>query len=248
MADTNIAYGKFGIGTFEKEIRAQLGDEIWNALAMGGTLPDIETECNCQCRNMASFLRRFEATTDAATVKRILCAVRHGLQRSQSAWAREEFLQTGDLDAFLKAHLERERSHFKELNREKKDFYGQDITDEALAYILANPSMMSPVREGNKLHCMAFPNNIAAYLEAKDSKTKRYHACHCPFAKESILSDAPVPSILCNCSLGHVMNFAEAFLDRSLEGRVLSSVLNGDLTCEYEIAIPDDIMEKYVHV
>lgn len=75
---------------------------------------------------------------------------------------------------------------------------------------------------------------------------KRYHACHCPFAKESILSENVVSSALCNCSLGHVMNFAEAFMDRELRGKVVHSVLNGDLICEYEIEIPDDIMQKYV--
>lgn len=84
------------------------------------------------------------------------------------------------------------------------------------------------------------------YLEATDIRMKRYHACHCPFAKESILSEAVVSSTLCNCSLGHVMNFTEAFLGRKLEGKVLCSVLNGDLTCEYEISIPDDIMQEYV--
>ena len=54
------------------------------------------------------------------------------------------------------------------------------------------------------------------------------------------------PPTLCNCSLGHVMNFIEAFLGRSLRGRVIRSVLSGDLTCEYEIAIPDDIIAEYV--
>ena len=42
------------------------------------------------------------------------------------------------------------------------------------------------------------------------------------------------------------MNFTEAFMGRELEGKVVRSVLNGDLTCEYEIEIPDDIMQKYV--
>lgn len=42
------------------------------------------------------------------------------------------------------------------------------------------------------------------------------------------------------------MNFIEAFLGRSLRGRVIRSVLSGDLTCEYEIAIPDDIIAEYV--
>lgn len=105
--------------------------------------------------------------------------------------------------------------------------------------------MLAPVRKGNKLHCMAFPFNMKAYLATDDEKRKRYYACHCPFAKESILSEHVVPSVLCNCSLGHVMNFTEAFLGRALEGKVVCSVLHGDLTCEYEITIPDDIMRKY---
>ena len=42
------------------------------------------------------------------------------------------------------------------------------------------------------------------------------------------------------------MNSMEALFDRELEGRPVRSVLNGDLSCEYEIDIPEDIMEKYV--
>lgn len=137
-------------------------------------------------------------------------------------------------------------NHFVELNREKKDFYGQDITDEVLEFIRQNPSMLAPVRKGNKLYCMAFPCNMNEYLKTTDSRMKRYHACHCPVAKESILSDSVVSPVLCHCSLGHVMNFTEAFLGRELEGRVVHSVLNGDMTCEYEITIPEDIMDSFV--
>lgn len=43
-----------------------------------------------------------------------------------------------------------------------------------------------------------------------------------------------------------IENFAEAFKGRKPEGKVVRSVLNGDLTCEYEIEIPNDIMQKYV--
>lgn len=84
------------------------------------------------------------------------------------------------------------------------------------------------------------------YLKTADNRMKRYHACHCPFAKESILSDSVVSPVLCHCSLGHVMNFTEAFLGRELEGRVVHSALNGDMTCEYEITIPEDIMDSFV--
>lgn len=155
-------------------------------------------------------------------------------------------MKTGNLDLFLKKHLDAEMEHFIELNREHRDFYGQEITDEVLDFIKRNPTMLAPVRIGKKLRCMAFPCNMSEYLKATDDTMRRYHACHCPFAKASLLSDAPVSPTLCNCSLGHVMNFIEAFLGRSLRGRVIRSVLSGDLTCEYEIAIPDDIIAEYV--
>lgn len=247
MGDTKINYDeKFGINNFRIEICAALGDEFWGTLTDGLILPNIETEGNCQCRNMCAFMRRFEEMADKETVRSILCKVRHGLRPSQSSWAREKFLQTGDLDVFLKNHHDAELKNFIKLNKEDKDFYGQKITDEVLEFIRKNPAMLAPVRKGNKLICMAFPCDMQEYLKAKDSTMKRYNACHCPFAKESILAEETVSATLCYCSLGHIMNFAEAFLDRELGGKVVHSVLSGDLACEYEITIPDDIMEQYV--
>lgn len=246
MEDTKTDYSEqFGIATFKREICAELGEAFWEELVKDLELPDIDCECSCQCRNMYLFMKRLEEMTDGVTLKRILYKVRHGLHPSKCEWAHEEFLKIGNLDGFLNKHLHSELNHFIQLNHEGKDFYGQEITDEVLEFIKENPSMLAPVREGNKLHCMAFPFNMKEYLRADDEKMKRYYACHCPFAKESILSENVVPSVLCNCSLGHVMNFTEAFLGRALEGKVLRSVLRGDLTCEYEITIPIDIMQKY---
>lgn len=247
MGDTKINYDEqFGMNTFRREICAALGEAFWETLTDGLTLPDIETEEACQCANMRAFMKCFEKMVDRETVRAILCKVRHGLHPSQSSWAHDEFLQIGDLDAFLKVHHDAELENFIRLNQENKDFYGQEITDEVLEFIRENPAMLAPVRKGNKLICMAFPSNMNAYLKAEDSVTKRYHACHCPFAKESILSGEMVSAELCYCSLGHVMNFSEAFLNRKLDGKVVHSVLNGDMTCEYEITIPEDIMEQYV--
>lgn len=247
MGDTKVDYSEtFGIDAFKREICAELGESFWEKLVKNIILPDIDSECNCQCHNMYLFMNRLEEMADKETLKKIFYRVRHGLHPSQSAWAHEEFIEIGNLDDFLNKHLNDEWNHFVELNREKKDFYGQKISDEVLAFIKENPEMLAPVRKGNKLYCMAFPNNMKAYLEATDEKRKRYYACHCPFAKESILTENVVSSALCNCSLGHVMNFTEAFMDRELEGRVVHSVLDGDLTCEYEMEIPDDIMQRYV--
>lgn len=247
MGDTKIAYNeKFGIATFKREICAELGEAFWSELIKNIELPDIDSEWKCQCHNMYLLMKRLEEMTDEEVLKKILYRVRHGLHPSQCEWAHKEFMEIGNLDDFLNKHLNDELNHFIKLNNEKRDFYGQEITDEVLAFIKEHPEMLAPVREGNKLYCMAFPYNMKEYLKNTDEKIKRYHACHCPFAKESILSENVVPSALCNCSLGHMMNFVEAFMGRELEGKVVCSVLKGDLTCKYEIEIPNDIMQKYV--
>lgn len=238
--------GQFGIDTFRREITAELGEGFWNRLTEGLTLPDIDREAGCGCRNMVRFLERLEHMAEPETVKKILCQVRHGLTPDNGGWAREKFLELGDLDAFLKYHLENEMASFEKMNAEGKDFFGQEITDEVLEFLREHPSMLAPVREGNKLRCMAFPGNMREYLRAETPEQKRYYACHCPFARESILAGESVSPTLCNCSLGHVMNFAEGFLGRALEGRVVRSALGGGLLCEYEISLPDDVMLKYV--
>ncbi len=237
---------QFGFDTFRREIVAELGEDFWNRLAEGLTLPEIDTEAGCGCQNMARFLKKLENMAEAETVRNILCRVRHGLKPDYAGWAREKFLELGDLDAFLNYHLENEMAAFEMRNAEGRDFFGQEITDEVLEFLRAHPSMLAPVREGNKLRCMAFPGEMKAYLEAKTPEEKRYYACHCPFARESIRAGETVPPALCNCSLGHVMNFTEGFLGRELEGRVVRSALGGDLLCEYEIFLPDDVMRDYV--
>lgn len=247
MSDHNIIYnGEFGFSTFERCIREELGEEFWLRLTDGLTLPVMETEPGCQCRNMYQFMERFRTMTDEKTRNVTLSRVRHGLHPAQSAWARDVFLETGDLDLFLQKHYENEMNNFIQLNKNGKDFYGDPVTDEVLAYIRQNPDMISGIRKDNKLYLKALPASIGPYLEACDSKMKRYYSCHCPFAKESILTDTPVSSTLCNCSLGHIKNFWEAVFDRELEGKVLSCALAGDLQCRYSLRIPDDIMEQYV--
>ena len=91
MGDTKISYDeKFGMNTFRWEICLELGEEFWKELTDGLSLPDIESECNCECRNMYLFMERFEMMVDRETVEKILCRVRHGLHTSQSSWARKD--------------------------------------------------------------------------------------------------------------------------------------------------------------
>jgi hypothetical protein len=247
MADTTIIYsGKFGIDTFKDVIIQELGEKIWQSLTFDNVIPNIDTESQCKCINMVTFMERFDSIVDKPTAKKILSKVRHGLKPAQSVWAREKFLKIGNLDEFIKQSLNESISDFEKLYDEKKDFYGDIITKEVLDFLKSSPSTLVGVREGNKLHFTAFPAQMHKYLNATDIKMKRYYACHCPFAKESILAEKTVSSTLCYCSLGHIKNFWEAVFDRELDGEVLTSALKGDIKCIYVVYIPNDIMDSYV--
>ncbi len=237
MGDTNIEYDEaFGIGNFQREIVEQLGARAWEAISDDGAAPA-----------MADLIERLGQIADAPTVHRILINVRHGLKPSQSAWAREALARAGDLDTFIENQVEQGLRDFENLLREGKDFYGQPVTEEVLAFIRENPGMLSGVREGNILCLTAFPAEMEKYLRADDPVMRRYYACHCPFAKESILEGKTVSATLCHCSLGHVMNFWEAAFDTELTGEVLASALAGDEKCAFSVRIPDHIMERFVH-
>ena len=124
MGDTTINYEELGFGfhTFRKEICAELGEAFWKELVTNIELPDIDSECKCQCHNMYLFMKRLEEMTDKETLKKILYKVRHGLHPSQCEWARKEFIEIGNLDEFLSKHLNDELNHFIELNSEKRIF------------------------------------------------------------------------------------------------------------------------------
>lgn len=247
MGDRTVDYDDtFGFDNFRDEIINGLGYETWQELIKDIDVPDIDAEAGCRCRNMVIFMERFDDLTDSEMANKILSRVRHGLKPSQSAWAREKFLKYDNLDDFIEDGIKKGIEDFDKLCREGKDFYGQPITKEVLDFIKQHPGMLSGVREGNKLYITGFPAYMEEYLKASDTRMKRYHACHCPFAKESILADRTVSSTICYCSLGHVKNYWEAVFDRELDGEVVTSVLKGDTLCTYVVYIPDDIMAAYV--
>jgi len=84
---------------------------------------------------------------------------------------------------------------------------------------------------------------MSKYLDETDNKMKRYYACHCPWARQSILKDKTISKSFCYCSFGHDKYELESAFGRSLDGRVICSVLEADsLQCIFEVDIPRDIL------
>lgn len=247
MSDLITYEDRIIMDRMKREVCAKAGGQAWDILTAGIGVPDIDQETKCGCQTMREFMRRFDDMFDVATAKVILTRVRHGLERSQFDWAKERFARCGNnIDAFIKYNYEEDVKSFTYLRDTGGDFYGQPITTEVYDFIFSAGILTDGARSGSQIHITGFPYDMANYIKETDTRKKRYYACHCPFARESILTEgAEVSRTLCYCSLGHAKVMWEAVLDTELDGEVVQSVLGGDLMCKYVVHLPSEVVKKY---
>jgi hypothetical protein len=98
------------------------------------------------------------------------------------------------------------------------------------------------VRDGRRLYITKIPYNAKEYLVEKDPTLKRYYACHCPWARESIKrGNLSMNPIFCNCSGGFSKKPWEVIFDQPLQVEVLESALKGDLRCRFVVHLPENL-------
>lgn len=95
------------------------------------------------------------------------------------------------------------------------------------------------IRQDNKIIVSKIPYNPDAWLKETDPVRKRFYACHCPFARYSILTEKPVDSLWCYCSGGFTKLFFDYLYDQDLEVELLESVLSGAECCRFSIRLPE---------
>jgi hypothetical protein len=160
---------------------------------------------------------------------------------------KQEFAECGNnIDTYLEHRRKQSRDEFTLHNTEGTKYWGDPITDEALDFLLNTEGVLSPVRKGSELHISRYPYDMTSYFQETDERKKRFHFCHCLFARTSILSDeGTVSKTICYCSLGLAKASWENTLGVELDGEVVKSVLDGDNICSFIIHLPNDIIEKY---
>lgn len=244
-----IPYDKVNIiETLREEAVKTLGQEKWDEIKANIEMPADNMDAETLYHLIREMLKRFDTMVDPRTCKDIFCNVKHGLKHSDFIWAREKFLQYNDIDAFCLAMRRENIDGFTHAMKYGELFHGQPIDESVLRFIKEQPHLLYGGRVNTTIKAIAIPCETQKYIQEKDINKKRYYACHCKFARESILHTGDfVSKTLCNCSLGHTKIFWEAVLDTPLAGEVESSVLGDGLLCCFAIYLPDEIMEKYVH-
>ena len=146
----------------------------------------------------------------------------------------------GDMDRYLVYRGEKFVKLLRGYQERDELFFGQEITDDVIAFVENNPEIGGGVREGNLVYETKIPYNAKAYLEETDPEKKRYHYCHCPWAKESIRKGTlTVSPTFCQCSAGFTKRPFEVIFGQSLQTDVIESVLQGDDVCRFAIHLPE---------
>ncbi|MFZ6029425.1 MAG: hypothetical protein ACOYYS_17065 [Chloroflexota bacterium] len=155
------------------------------------------------------------------------------------AWEREAFQACANVDEYLLQKKKKFIEQMEACQREGRLFFAQEVTDEVLAYIRAEPEMGGGVRVGNIVYETKIPFLTQQYLAESDPTLKRYAYCHCPWAREAVRTGEKVSPIFCHCSAGFHKKPWEGALGQKIRVDVLESVLQGDFRCRFAVHLPD---------
>ena len=229
-------------GLFEK-MGAYVGEDLREIIFEDLPLPPLGLSNREKALYAYRIINRMETIFEESTIRDILKDCLRDLPSNYYENDKAMFINDcgGDIDCYQKIKGERFINTLKTYQSKNELFFGQEINDEVIAFVQANPEIGQGIREGNIIYETKIPYNTKAYLTEKDPDKKRYHYCHCPWAKESIRRKGLlVPSVFCQCSAGFHKKPYEVIYGVPIKAEVLKSVLKGDLTCRFAIHLPVD--------
>ena len=224
-----------------EKLGESIGDELTNEIFTDIEIPPLGTQSYEKMKFTHSIMTRLEEITDNETIEAVLEQVCHGLPKDFRKDERQKYLEAGNLDEYLRkkraANLEQLRKH----RDEGTLFFNQEITDDVLEFIQQRPDILTGERRGNTIYHTKIPYMTKEYLAETDERMKRYYACHCAWARESIKTDeVNIPPTFCYCSAGFTKQSWESALAQPLEVEMVKSILKGDLECSFLIHLPEE--------
>jgi hypothetical protein len=221
-------------------LKGALGESKRNEIFEGISLPPLGTHSKDKPRITKKLMENLETRLGEKKSREILSSGPHAAPKEEYLPEKEEFLASNSLDDFL----EKRRKEYVELlekhMKEKTLYYTQEIDEEVLDYVRDTPTCQVGVREGDVIYVTKIPYMAKRYLHEKDSKKKRYYYCHCPWVRESILSDLKISPNFCYCSAGFEKRVWDVIFDQPVQADVVETVLKGDPICKFAIHIPKE--------
>ncbi len=101
---------------------------------------------------------------------------------------RELYLSSTDVDDYIARKKQKFVTELETCQREGRLFFAQEVTEQVLEFVRNDPEIGGGLRAGNIVYETKIPFNTKGYLTETNSTLKRYHYCHCPWAREAVKS------------------------------------------------------------
>lgn len=214
----------------------EITDEIFDHLEE----PPLGTNFKKMPEFTQTLMKRVEEKLPPEQFEHIFAGNNHGLSEEAMKSEKERYEKAESLDVYLKDRHDRKVAELQHHADTGKVWFEQQITQDIVDFVKSNQEILSAVRKDDKLYVTKIPYEAHSYLHAEDERFKRYFACHCPFARESILDGKEVSANWCYCSAGFAKFPFEQILGRELKVKLLESPLKGDMVCRFEIDISEE--------
>lgn len=221
-----------------------VGEDLRDVVFENMSLPPLGLSRREKACYTSRIMRDLLEVFGESTCRELLKPSLRYLPDNYFAEAKEDYWSKceGDIDQYLELKGKKFNTMLHDYYSNRELFFGQEITEEVLAFVNENPEIGKGVRRGNIIYETKIPYNTKEYLRETDPSLKRYHYCHCPWARDSLKGGAlKIPAVFCQCSAGFHKRTYEVIFGEPLEAEVISSVLNGDSICRFAIHLPEEI-------
>lgn len=232
-----------GLGVIEKikkRIVKYMDEETATKVFDGYLLPKVGTNPKQVPQYTKELIDRMKKIIPDEKLQVILAGNNHQIPVEAMETEKEYYKKSDSLESYLKERHERKIQELQECCDENKIWFEQIVSQEVVDYVASNQEILSAVLKENKLYVTKIPYETEDFLAANTDIEKRYHACHCPFVRESIKMGLDIDPQWCYCSAGFAKFPFESILNRELDVKVIESPLSGSQICRFVIDLKED--------
>lgn len=237
---TAVLGGRTVLPSISARLESLVDEETMKRVFNGVEMPPLGSPPEDVPYVTQRLMERLQEELTPEVYRRVLAGNHHRIPLEAFDGLRKLYEESGSVDEFLKGRHERAVAVLEEHLAEGKVWYEQEITPRVVEFVRGNQEMLGGVRRGDRIYFTKIPYDPDAYLGEDDPLMKRYHACHCPLARSSIITGEPdVSPEWCYCSGGYGKLPFETVFGKELEVELLESVLAGDPRCRFSVTIPE---------
>lgn len=208
-------------------------------------IPTLGSDLRHYPTMICDYLKSMTSYLPESECRRVLAGNHHDVDVTQFAEDKLLFADELNLQELLLRKHRRLIEELQSFAQSGKLWFEQHITQDVVDYVMAHQEIQTGIVEGDRVIVAKIPYNPDAWLKAANPIRKRYHACHCPFVREAVLTSEAVPSLWCYCSGGFTKLFYDYLFDADLEVELLESVLDGADICRFAIQLPREYTENH---